>query len=928
MIFLNNQNGITLIALVITIIIMLILAGVSINAIVGDNGIITQAQKTVYLQGCAILEEYFNEYYASNISEFLDSDEAPLFCLKNDQPNWFYNPPLGYIVDKRGMVYYLINKDGLPEELKAQVKGGEAGDKSYQAYSTLNDVYGVTSDLKVYYCKNGSNNIVGNVNIDKDDPNREIFSANSEYAKLINGNDEENVTANDIKKISTLTIDEESGIKELSKLYNFISLQELVLKNVNFKNLSGIENISKLRKITLYNTVIEDTSELASIKTLEDLKIEKTTNDEISKILTSMKNTDYTNLNSIAIIISEKEVSDVSKLGELTDASKKAVKTIKLYSNNIKDIDCLENFSNVTNLEIYNNIIESLYVACSNMNQLQFLIAYGNNLTDDIENGRQALGSLTGKTELLGVNLSNNKDLKYLSGLSTHIKIYDYFYLAGCPSLLESEVSCIADIYNNAYKFQKNIDGKYQKNLASKSIYLLGDKTLTDTSPEIVSLENLSTSAKNEVKAIQLQNNPQLSNNKINLLLKQFPNLISVNLNGCTNLTSLEFVQNTPNLKEILFKDTGVTGTSVSVLDTYCNKIVGIECNNPDIDLTCMQKTLSGLKRDITGTIEYYALGGMRIGELASKLNQCTNLTGLELTGLSYKGTIDLSACVNSVDIGFSESTAYKVVLPPKVSSIRLNNNVFDYSSCKEINILQLESRDINTLASMCLNVEKYGIKIKMFNSMYGDWKADTLSTYKDEKNNIDAIGLNAGECLNRLNNANVEEILLGFWNRWKNGEYSIEESKSCNYDHCFDTLDFSNGFENLKKFYTYNTLINNLNFLANCSNLEVIDCPGAKINNIDGIKNLRNLKQLNLKNNNIIGLDAVKNLNQLKILNVENNLIQDISYADSVPYSNVDILVDLNKKGALRKVYIEDNDIYDIEELRKIRNWEEYSGF
>ena len=355
---------------------------------------------------------------------------------------------------------------------------------------------------------------------------------------------------------------------------------------------------------------------------MEDLKIEKTTNDEISKILTSMKNTDYTNLNSIAIINSEKEVSDVSKLGELTDASKKAVKTIKLYSNNIKDIDCLENFSNVTNLEIYNNIIESLYVACSNMNQLQFLIAYGNNLTDDIENGRQALGSLTGKTELLGVNLSNNKDLKYLSGLSTHIKIYDYFYLAGCPSLLESEVSCIADIYNNAYKFQKNIDGKYQKNLASKSIYLLGDKTLTDTSPEIVSLENLSTSAKNEVKAIQLQNNPQLSNNKINLLLKQFPNLISVNLNGCTNLTSLEFVQNTPNLKEILFKDTGVTGTSVSVLDTYCNKIVGIECNNPDIDLTCMQKTLSGLKRDITGTIEYYALGGMRIGELASKLNQ------------------------------------------------------------------------------------------------------------------------------------------------------------------------------------------------------------------------------------------------------------------------------------------------------------------
>ena len=41
----QGQNGITLIALVITIIVLIILAGVSINMIVGDNGIITQAQK-------------------------------------------------------------------------------------------------------------------------------------------------------------------------------------------------------------------------------------------------------------------------------------------------------------------------------------------------------------------------------------------------------------------------------------------------------------------------------------------------------------------------------------------------------------------------------------------------------------------------------------------------------------------------------------------------------------------------------------------------------------------------------------------------------------------------------------------------------------------------------------------------------------------
>ena len=41
----KKQNGITLIALVITIIVLLILAGIAIAMLTGDNGIITNAQK-------------------------------------------------------------------------------------------------------------------------------------------------------------------------------------------------------------------------------------------------------------------------------------------------------------------------------------------------------------------------------------------------------------------------------------------------------------------------------------------------------------------------------------------------------------------------------------------------------------------------------------------------------------------------------------------------------------------------------------------------------------------------------------------------------------------------------------------------------------------------------------------------------------------
>ena len=41
----NNQKGITLVALVITIIVLLILAGVTIAALSGENGILTRSSQ-------------------------------------------------------------------------------------------------------------------------------------------------------------------------------------------------------------------------------------------------------------------------------------------------------------------------------------------------------------------------------------------------------------------------------------------------------------------------------------------------------------------------------------------------------------------------------------------------------------------------------------------------------------------------------------------------------------------------------------------------------------------------------------------------------------------------------------------------------------------------------------------------------------------
>ncbi len=75
----NEKKGITLIALIITIIVLLILAGVSISLVVGDNGVLTQSKRAsdvtqektaveeVELAYSSLMAKYYEEY-ASNAS--------------------------------------------------------------------------------------------------------------------------------------------------------------------------------------------------------------------------------------------------------------------------------------------------------------------------------------------------------------------------------------------------------------------------------------------------------------------------------------------------------------------------------------------------------------------------------------------------------------------------------------------------------------------------------------------------------------------------------------------------------------------------------------------------------------------------------------------------------------------------------------------
>ena len=64
-----NERGITLVSLVITIIVMLILAGVSLNMVMGDNSVLKQAQKATFASKISSYREAFDLKVAGMLDE-------------------------------------------------------------------------------------------------------------------------------------------------------------------------------------------------------------------------------------------------------------------------------------------------------------------------------------------------------------------------------------------------------------------------------------------------------------------------------------------------------------------------------------------------------------------------------------------------------------------------------------------------------------------------------------------------------------------------------------------------------------------------------------------------------------------------------------------------------------------------------------------
>lgn len=130
----RNEKGITLIALVITIIVLLILAGVSIAMLSGNNGLLTKASTAKQKNNEAEIADRINMAINAEYASILAGDQV------DTEANIKKNNDLGteYTVKRNDI---LESSTGTVEALKITHKDGIEGSITYDA---TNKTYTIT----------------------------------------------------------------------------------------------------------------------------------------------------------------------------------------------------------------------------------------------------------------------------------------------------------------------------------------------------------------------------------------------------------------------------------------------------------------------------------------------------------------------------------------------------------------------------------------------------------------------------------------------------------------------------------------------------------------------------------------------------------------------------------------------------------------
>lgn len=936
---LKSKSGITLIALVISIIVMLILAGVSISAIVGEDGVLTKAQEATYSQSIAVLQDYINEEYVNNYEEY-DTEGKKIINFRNIHPEIFYNPAsegigaVNYVVDSNGHALYLIKKIGLPTDLRESIAGGNAGNGTYQDYVNMNDVYGVTENLKVYYYseKTGLKGITEE-QLDEDNPNREVFAANSSFANLLGANGEA-ITAQQARSIRTLTINSTSNITNLSEICNLTSLETLILSDMHLNNLNGIENTTKLKTIYLKNFTCDDYSKIGGISNnLRKLFIVDTSDNEMDKMFGTYNSVDgkgiknglsqYDFKNLIILEISGALIDEMSfetggfasnsyisntrnsrltkidQLNNLSDITKKSITHLCINNNSITSLNGISGMTNLYLLRAEWNYIKDIS-ALKNIN-LTYAYLNDNQIGLYDENALNFLDNSSGKhSKLYYLRLNGNNIIKVNKLVTYKNSTLGYLYIRGNADIID--ISTIKDL--NCYI---DFDTKYALSMiASDTTYLdLRNQTLTlDNLIAIGTCSQLEQLSLNNVK-IQ-DNNVIISDNgatatqkalvktKLTEMLKKLKNLKALDLYNVGVIDDLSFV-NSWNIDSYYYFRLDKTNiTTLNPLNRFGNRLRYVSIKEAPCQINTLSDTALTPLLNCEGRATVRLFSSEWLCTMGLDETQATNfiapqgLTSVYMLGSSVN--LDFSNISTVKTINIRDSKAVFTFDPTSITSIVNWTNCIRFASGKTGGTVY---------AKVGNNDESFRNVLKTFTTI-------DLCTYN---NNTDFN--NYAEYCSKIRTLTQEpQFVQNWYKRGLNLLTNVTEI-NLNVNGTLDVSDMSS-LNNLTKVTLYN--VSNVNIL--------------------NMLPLQNLTSLTLVNSQVSDISPLEKAMNLQTLNLYNSLIYDrISYTSiSGEVRNnalsLQILLDLNKNHNLRNLYLEYCDNITDFSILQSGNWNDKRGF
>ena len=492
----KNEKGITLIALVITIV-LLILAGVSIAMLTGDNGIFTRANESKIQTALGAVKEGIKlEETASRIEE---KELTPETLLAEGKATRTVQEK-----EEKYYMYYAIKGDTY-----SGMQGLGKGD-----LISLKDVFLIDENLNVKYIASNGKEYGDKIN-EKilEDETKIMFSSKafSEYVSKISGIKEDEMKFKWMKNQTNLIISDPE-VDSLQDLVFFPNLTNLQIGKdftgkiaPNITSLDGIENCTKLKSIMIVQGKSKDYTAIRYLENLNSFyKFGKDDYENIIENLKFCKNLKELTLRATGI-------NDIDLITEL-----KNLTTLNLNTNNIKEIKVLGNMTNLKTLDLSSNQIEEVN-GLENLKKLKNLILNSNKIID--------ITPLSENEELIQLDLRYNPNLDGNRGNYTGKRLEA---LNKIGQILEKEGGKILLDINKL-----NLFSNYK-------ILDLKDQKLTTLEP----LEGLTELIKLDLSYNQLTLEDEKSQN----ILKSMVNLTELNL-GENNINDVKAINSLTNLK-------------------------------------------------------------------------------------------------------------------------------------------------------------------------------------------------------------------------------------------------------------------------------------------------------------------------------------------------------------------------------------------